>query len=200
MRLVEKHYNKLAGIYDIRWKKYNNKTAEEIIKNIDIKNSLKILDAGCGTGVLIHKLLEKNSKVNITGIDISEEMLKIAKYKFNKNVKLINSDVEDLKLKNKFDLIIFNSNTHYLNDLNKVIKDFKKLLNENGKLILVDWSKDSILFKILNLYWKLKIKSFKRIYTTNRVKEILTNNGFKIEKAYNFKIDSWKLYLIKAKV
>ena len=117
-----------------------------------------------------------------------------------KNVKLLKKDIENLKLREKFDLIISNSSIHYLDNLDKVIINFKSLLNENGELILVDWCMDSILFKILNFYWKLRINGFKRIYTVKQIKEILDRNGFLIKGAYTFKVGSWYLYFIKAKV
>jgi len=202
MKNAEEHYNKLAEIYDIKWVRYNDRTAEEIIKNIKLKDKLRIFDAGCGTGILIKKILERNNKISVTGVDISKEMLKIAKSKLNsyKDVKLLNGDIENLKLKNKFDLIISNSVLHYLNDLDNIFVKFKSLLNKNGELILVDWSRDSILFKLLNYYFRLRIKAFKQIYTTEFIKETLNRNGFKIEKAYNFKIGFWNLYLVKAKI
>ncbi len=202
MKTAEEHYNQLAEVYDKKWKEYNNKTAEEIIKNLDLKENLKILDAGCGTGILIEKLLKLNPNVIVLGVDISKEMLIRAKQRLigYKNVKLLKKDIENLKLREKFDLIISNSSIHYLDNLDKVIINFKSLLNENGELILVDWCMDSILFKILNFYWKLRINGFKRIYTVKQIKEILDRNGFLIKGAYTFKVGSWYLYFIKAKV
>lgn len=202
MKTAEEHYDQLAEIYDKRWKEYNNKTAEEIIKNFKLNDNLRILDAGCGTGILIEKLLKLNPKVIVLGVDISKEMLRIAKIRLGRyrNVKLLKEDIENLKLREKFDLIISNSSIHYLYNLDKVIINFKSLLNKNGELILVDWCKDSILFKILNFYWKLRIKGFKRIYTVKQVKEILDRNGFLIESAYTFKVGFWDLYFIKAKI
>ena len=202
MKTAEEHYNQLAEVYDKKWKEYNNKTAEEIIKNLDLKENLKILDAGCGTGILIEKLLKLNPNVIVLGVDISKEMLIRAKQRLigYKNVKLLKKDIENLELREKFDLIISNSSIHYLDNLDKVIINFKSLLNENGELILVDWCMDSILFKILNFYWKLRINGFKRIYTVKQIKEILDRNGFLIKGAYTFKVGSWYLYFIKAKV
>ena len=105
MKIVEKHYNKLAEVYDIKWKGYNNKTAEEIIKNLKLTNNLKVLDTGCGTGVLIQKLLGKNSKLNITGIDISDGMLKIAEERLNNLVSSANDTIFERKFKSNISFI-----------------------------------------------------------------------------------------------
>ncbi len=45
--------------------------------------SIKLLDLGCGTGIQLERLFEKCPNLCVTGIDLSEEMLKILKSKFS---------------------------------------------------------------------------------------------------------------------
>jgi ubiquinone/menaquinone biosynthesis C-methylase UbiE len=203
MEQVEKHYNNLAKVYEKRWRNYLVNTSKEIIKNLNLKSNLKILDVACGTGFLIKKLLETNSKIEITGIDISKEMIAIAKKRFenNKNVTLIKANAEKFEVKDKFNIIIFNSAMHYIKDIEDLIVKLRQLLSSNGYLIIVDWSKDPLLFKLLNLYWKFRIKAFKGIYNQNKIKKILTKNSFNVIQSYTFNATKfWKLYLIKAKL
>ena len=49
-------------------------------KDIKVKKDSKILDAGCGTGLVAQVLSDMNFK-NIVGLDYSKDMLKIAKNK-----------------------------------------------------------------------------------------------------------------------
>ena len=80
----------------------------------------KILDLGCGTGLLAQKI--KSSDNEIDGIDISANMLEIAAAKNIYN-KLINTDlIEYLEQKNSYDLIIAADVFCYFGDLSAVIK------------------------------------------------------------------------------
>ena len=99
------------------------------------QNSIKILDAGCGTGWHT-KLLSKD--YNIIGLDRSAHMINQAK-------KINNADV--LKLGNMKDSTIFNRNSfthilclyytiYYIDNLNKLFSNFRKWLVPRGMIVL----------------------------------------------------------------
>ncbi len=144
-----------------------------ILDNGDVSNS-KVLDVACGTGVMIPYYLKRNC--DVTGIDISSEMIKVASSKF-KNVKFICGDVEEYN-DDKFDnIVIYNAFPHFINpDL--LIKHLSSLLNENGTLTIAhgmsretinrhhrgkasDYSRDLLsgeeLGKIVSKYLKLEM-------------------------------------------
>ncbi|MGL4392642.1 MAG: class I SAM-dependent DNA methyltransferase [Fusobacteriaceae bacterium] len=64
------------------------------------KDNGNLLDIGCGTGEILKRFV---SKYNCTGIDISEEMLKICHEKLkSKNIALYHADMVEFKIENKF--------------------------------------------------------------------------------------------------
>ena len=66
----------------------DNKKIEKIFNCANIKENIDVLDVGCGTGVLFNYYLRRNVK-SIKAIDISEEMIKIAKNKYsNSNINI----------------------------------------------------------------------------------------------------------------
>ena len=79
LRTNKAFFNRLAHSYDngiFRWgmRKFLN-TAEMVIFNAqNTKKSLRILDASCGTGELLHSLSLAHNK-QLHGIDIAEEMV-----------------------------------------------------------------------------------------------------------------------------
>lgn len=125
---IKNFFDSLAPIWD-----------KDMIKDDDIINKIldeghidkcKVLDVACGTGVLIPYYLDR--KCNVTGIDISSEMIKIASNKF-KDLKFICGDVEEYK-DDKFDnIVIYNAFPHFI-DPESLIKHLASLLNENGYL------------------------------------------------------------------
>jgi adenine-specific DNA-methyltransferase len=95
-----KNYGQYMTPYDI---------IQEALKMIDITKINSILEPSCGTGQFIEKILEKNKKANIDGIELDKNIYDTIKTKFNKKVNLINTDflLHDFKEK-KYKLIIGN--------------------------------------------------------------------------------------------
>lgn len=97
-------------------------------QNLVNKNS-KVLDIGCGTGI-ISIMLNKLTNCNVDSCDISSEALKIAKansQNLNTNVKFFKSDLFE-NVQDKYDLIV--SNPPYIpikemEKLQKEVKDFE---------------------------------------------------------------------------
>ena len=75
-------------------------------KALVLKKNLKIIDVGCGTG-LVGQALYENGYKNIDGYDISSEMLKIAKQsKFYKELKQIDLNDKPTNLSETYDVLI----------------------------------------------------------------------------------------------
>ena len=80
---VRQEYDCLAPIYDRRWQNYINQSLSFLLDFADISSDASILDLACGTGELARLLLERNPQQQITGADISESMLEIARNKLD---------------------------------------------------------------------------------------------------------------------
>ena len=92
--LVNKSYNKIAGNYDQYWTSNMDILSEEMINKLKPSKKCKALDLTCGTGFVTRKLFEKTHG-NITGVDASEGMIKIAKQKYGDECSFIQSDIID---------------------------------------------------------------------------------------------------------
>ena len=106
------------------------------INNRDIKN-LKILDVGCGGGIICEPLARLGAKV--TGIDFAPNNIKAAKIHSKKNklrIKYVYNDIEKSNLDEKFDIILMFEVLEHLDNWKKTIKNIKKNLNKNGLIII----------------------------------------------------------------
>lgn len=100
-----KLYSELAEIYDQLYLnifdyEQDAEFVDLILKKYQIK---EFLELGCGSGHLAKLLFDKDYK--ITGIDLYDEMLQIARKRLPK-VKFLQQDIRQLKLDRKFDAII----------------------------------------------------------------------------------------------
>jgi len=127
-------FNKVA----FEWDNMCVHDEEKVRKIIDlsyIKRDSKILDVGTGTGVLISYLLEK-SPVKITAIDISENMIKVAKEKYkDERVEFIVKDVMEFN-ETGFDYIFIYSAYPHFYDKEALFNHLKDRLKDGGKLII----------------------------------------------------------------
>ncbi len=101
-----------------------------------------LLHMGCGAGIYDHTF---KKHFNVTGIDISSGMLKIAR-KNNPKVKYILGDMRNIKLDNKFDAVIIPDSIGYMTtvrDLNKTINTAYRYLHIGGVLLIVTHLRDS---------------------------------------------------------
>lgn len=99
----------------------------------DIKGK-KVLDAGCGPGRHAKKLIAKGGCV--TGIDISEEMVRIAREYCGNKAEFYQADFARAKFQPaSFDLIIASLSLMYSKDINQVFDNFGRWLNPSGRLI-----------------------------------------------------------------
>ncbi len=106
------------------------------INNRDIKK-LKILDVGCGGGIICEPLARLGAKV--TGIDFAPNNIKAAKIHSKKNklnINYIYKDIEKSQLDEKFDIILMFEVLEHLENWKKTIKKIKKNLNKKGIIII----------------------------------------------------------------
>ena len=112
---------------------------DELIKSHS-KNVKTLLDMGCGTGKHAELFCEKGYKVH--GIDLSEDMLKIANQRRKgkeDSLSFSHSNIQELNLSDKFDVVV--SLFHvmsYQNSNEQLIKAFevaKNHLNNDGIFI-----------------------------------------------------------------
>ena len=105
---------------------------EKILDNGGVEPHKDILDIACGTGTLF-PFYFKRDVASVVGIDISPEMVKIAKGKFPET-EIICGDAEEYQFDKKFDIVmIYNAFPHFPNP-EKLIKNLAELLKENGRI------------------------------------------------------------------
>ena len=109
---------------------------DAILDYAGITSGIDVLDVACGTGVLIEDYLARDVN-KITAVDISSEMIRIAKSKFqDERVEFFCSDIEDIELSREYDVcMIYNAFPHFTNPAS-LIKSLADKLKDNGRLTI----------------------------------------------------------------
>lgn len=133
---VEAYFNRLAPSWDAD----ENSTAEErreLLGFLPLANSKRILDIGCGTGVITGDLLQLSGG-DVTAVDLSPKMIEIAKKKYGgqKNIEFIAGDFLTLKLKHYDLAVIYNAYPHF-SDPEALSESLNGALSKNGYFAII---------------------------------------------------------------
>jgi SAM-dependent methyltransferase len=133
-------YDSLAPHYDFLTQHYGHERWLERLEDLARAHGLvghRVLDVACGTGKSFLPLLGRGYRV--TGCDISEEMLVVAREHVDDEVELFQADVRDLPAVGPFDLVTWlNDAVNYLlgdEDLDRAIASIARTMAPGGLLV-----------------------------------------------------------------
>ena len=120
---------------------------------------LKILDIGCGGGLLCEPLNRLGAIV--TGIDPSSDNIEIAKShskEMNLDIRYLKNSPENLNLKDKFDVVLNMEVVEHVSNIDLFIKNCSKLIKKNGIMFVATINKNlkSYVFAILGAEYILR--------------------------------------------
>ena len=138
---------------------------ENIINTFNIQKNdrslegIKILDIGCGGGLLSEPMARMGA--DVSGIDASEKNINVAKLHAEKNklkIKYSCSSPENFKTDDKFDVILNMEIIEHVEDVDFFLKSCSKLLKKNGIMFVATLNKTlkSYLFAIIGAEYILR--------------------------------------------
>ncbi len=226
---MNKKFIKGEDVWDNYWKRKETKIQAVIYRNIasfyrkfvikrvlnkiieeEFKKRSKLLHAGSGTGEVDKDLIQK---YDITALDISKEALKLYKFNNGDKARLIRASIFDIPIKSSTFSGVYNLGVmeHFTKEDDiKILKELRRVLKKNGKIILF-WppkfgisviilnSTHFILNNILKRTVRLHPEEISLIQSKRQVNEILKTSGFKLKKFYFGPMDFFTHCIIVAK-
>jgi ubiquinone/menaquinone biosynthesis C-methylase UbiE len=121
----------------------------EVLKKLKLKEDMKAADFGSGSGGWTVPLAKVLSAGKVWALDISEEALSALKAKAQSekiaNIETLNEDVErgTSLPAGEMDLALLTNVLYECYDKHGVMEEVKRVLKPGGKMLIVDWIKDS---------------------------------------------------------
>ncbi len=183
---VREQYNQMAAVYDQRWNTYVVNTVSFLKNWAQLSPSATVLDVGCGTGEFERLVLADHPTQKITGVDISDKMLAIAKQKCHAypNVSFQIARASALPFANdNFDVVVSANSFHYFDDPDAALGEMKRVLKPDGIVVILDWCRDYLLCQICDVVLKLFDPAYKQCYNQKEFHSLLASAHFNVHRA-----------------
>ena len=198
---IAPYYDKICHILSFNIDRFWRK---RLVKLIVEKHPSKIVDIATGTGDIAISMARNIPTSKIVGVDLSEEMLKIAQQKIDhlklkSNIRLLCEDAENLSLpSNSFDVVTISFGIRNFENIDKGLSECHRILREDGCLFIMEFSTPK--HKVFNLFYrfystsilpvigrviskdnkayKYLPESIEEFYLEHEFTELLQNNNF----------------------
>jgi malonyl-CoA O-methyltransferase len=125
----------------------------------------RLLDVGCGKGRYARVILDRNPAARLTGLDISEQMLRSVPSAINR-VSAIMTDLPFAD--NSFDGVYATESLEHAVDIERAIGEMCRVLRPGGKLAIID--------KNAEQWGKLKTPAWERWFNRRELEKLLSRH------------------------
>ncbi len=170
---MKSFFNLVAPVYE-KFHFGARKTFRKIETLADFQTSDVVVDLGGGTGRIAKFLVGKVQ--SITVIDVSEKMIEQCKKHFGLSCVIANG--ENLPIAdNSVDRIILVDAFHHTRNQAQVIKEIKRILKSDGKIIIEEFNPSTILGKLIIILEKI-LKLGSAFHSPLSLENLFSSSGF----------------------
>src|SRR5438477_547072 len=128
-------FDRIAPVYDTWAGGQHARVAGRLVDLAAPKKHEHVLDVGTGTGLVAHLVAPRVSPGLVMGIDLSENMLSIARMRKSKNAQFVGMAAEHLVFRPAtFDLVTMGETLAYLADPTEALAEANRVLRTGGRL------------------------------------------------------------------
>jgi ubiquinone/menaquinone biosynthesis C-methylase UbiE len=128
-------FDRIAPVYDTWAGGTHARIAARLVELAAPAKNEHALDVGTGTGLVAHLVAPLVSPGAVIGIDLSENMLRIARTKKHRNVQFVGMAAEHLVLRPQtFDLVTMGEALAYLADPTTALEEANRVLKPGGRI------------------------------------------------------------------
>lgn len=189
---VRREYDHLARQYDRRWARYVARTTGATIRLLEPAVDERILDIGCGTGVLLARLATEGAAGRLAGVDPSAPMLAIARARLPLEVDLQSARAEALPFaEDRFGVAVSCNVFHFVAAPEAALAEMRRVVRPGGRVALTDWCHDYLSCRLLDRWLRLTGRGHHRTYRAAELASMLERAGLEDVRVWRYRVDWW---------
>ncbi|TAL96980.1 MAG: methyltransferase domain-containing protein [Rhodanobacter sp.] len=197
---VVKEYSRIAQVYDTKWSFYVEATTRETVSRFSLRPTDRILDVGCGTGALLHRLAATHPDAQLSGIEPVAEMLAIARRRLSPAIQLCAGWAEYLPFAaEQFDVVVSCNMFHYIRQPVAALHEMRRVLRPGGQLVITDWCADHWACRVCDRYLRLFQHAHFKTYRERECVRLLQEAGYVVVDIDRYRIN-WLWGMMTARV
>lgn len=214
----ESYTGRRARRYNRVWRRYERGTLAAALQLLDDKplqisladsGRVRILDAGCGTGLLLYQLAQRFPSARLYGVDPSVDMLKQARALL-RDISSISLEVATIDgepcaglpfAPGTFDVIMCTSVLHYMRTPVLSLSGLADLLAPTGQLVLVDYARRGAPFPWTAFESLIRVldRQHVRAYTLEEGRSLCLEAGLQVHATQTIRVDwLWGAWALRA--
>lgn len=195
---LRRQYSELATRYDTRWRFYVEASVQETLWRLEVAPGDRILDVGCGTGALLEGLTLASPGMGLAGVDLSPEMLEVARRRLGPAVVLREARAEALPFGNAtFDTVVSTNVFHFIRRPGAALREMRRVLKPSGRIVITDWCHDYLTCRVCDLFLRTFGRGHHRTYRSEELRQLLVEADFRDVEVDRYRI-SWLWGLMTA--
>jgi ubiquinone/menaquinone biosynthesis C-methylase UbiE len=188
-RKVVRHYTRLAPKYDRNWDRYTRGSLGKLVERLELSGSERVLDVACGTGRLEAMLRETHPDIDVTGVDLSPDMLTVARQRLPEDARTrwLHGTLDAVELPpGSFDLVTCNNAFHLFPEQQASLHHMAALARPGGLVALIDWCREYPQLAVLQLLVNAGVGQRRRILTRKELGGMLRKAGLELTREERF--------------
>ncbi len=169
--------------------------AAEALSLLDLKGTERVLDLGCGNGIVTAQIAALVPSGSVLGVDSSADMIAFASEHFDRtNLRFETADIRHLRFHEEFDVVVSFNALHWIPDQEHALRSIHSAMKPSAwaQLRLVPKGERKSLEDVieetrLSSRWDLYFEGFRDPYlhlTPEQYAALAEENGFRIQRVH----------------